>query len=207
MKRRNVKYADERSVQACIDQLQAIIEGLRSGMIGLEQEEQSLVLRPGGLIDFALRVDQLERKETLRVDMTWRPAVESLRGADAGAPESETRPLSEGARSEGPITARPAAGGSASPSEAPLPPWQRPVVSEYEQLYARAGAVGSDGQWHIDRDQLMESLAQAGVDPLTQQELYSFALLADADGRGSVLSERVIAALEQASQRSAQAAG
>ena len=31
MKRRNVKYADERSVQACIDQLQAIIEGRRPG--------------------------------------------------------------------------------------------------------------------------------------------------------------------------------
>ena len=65
--------------------------------------------------------------------------------------------------------------------------------------------LGSDGQWHIDRDQLVQSLARAGVDPLTQQELYSLALQADVDGRAGSFSERVIAALDRASQRPASA--
>jgi len=221
MKRRKVRYVDQRSIEACIEQLQAIIDGLRSGGMGLEQDDQSLVLRPGGLLDFELRVEQLERKETLRVDMSWRPAMEP-RGAEVSdaEPPSGRRPAVNGAAAEhelaadGPITARPAperagserAGseraGVALPSDDLTSVWPspRPVAAEYQQLYADACMVGSDGQWHIDRDQLVQSLARAGVDPLTQQELYSFALQADVD-RSSLFSERVIAALERASQR------
>ena len=55
-------------------------------------------------------------------------------------------------------------------------------------------------------DQLVQSLARAGVDALTQQELYSSALQADLD-RTSWFSARVIAALERASQRPLAEAG
>jgi hypothetical protein len=74
-------------------------------------------------------------------------------------------------------------------------------VAEFQQLYSAARILGNDGQWHIDQDRLIESLAEAGVDALTQQELYSAALQADADGRTSMLSERVLVALEQVTRR------
>jgi hypothetical protein len=54
---------------------------------------------------------------------------------------------------------------------------------------------------------LIVSLALAGVDPLTQQELYALALQADADGRGGMLSERVIDAIKRVSQLEAAPSG
>jgi hypothetical protein len=92
--------------------------------------------------------------------------------------------------------------------EDPISGWPPPrsVVAEYQQLYADACTVGSDGQWHLDRDQLVQSLARAGVDALTQQELYSSALQADLD-RTSWFSARVIAALERARQQPLAVAG
>lgn len=278
MKRRKCRYVDQRDIEACIDQLQAIIDGLRSGSMALEDEEQSVLLRPAGLLDFEVRVEQLERKETLRVEMSWKL---SQRGTDSKAPASGPRPVQDEAVWEGPITAwprreheaveahepldaqpasveaaaeelaeeeisaeellvedfvedeLPAAGEAHALSavalaaddvaldstvvacscaprsvEDPISGWPPPrsVVAEYHQLYADACTVGSDGLWHLDRDQLVQSLARAGVDPLTQQELYSSALQADLD-RTSWFTARVIAALERASQRPMAAAG
>lgn len=285
MKRRKCRYVDQRDIEACIDQLQAIIDGLRSGSMALEEEEQSVLLRPAGLLDFELRVEQLERKETLRLEMSWKLGQ---RRADAGAPASGPRPVQEEtAVWEGPIMAWPkpelatveardaqssspdalaeglsgaveelleeeisaeelliedfmaeelaavAAGGAdahavvalaaddvaldsgvvacscaARSVEDPISGWPPPrsVVAEYHQLYADACTVGSDGQWHLDRDQLVQSLARAGVDPLTQQELYSSALQADLD-RTSWFTARVVAALERASHQPVAAAG
>lgn len=300
MKRRKCRYVDQRDIEACIGQLQAIIDGLRSGSMALDEDEQSVLLRPAGLLDFEVRVEQLERKETLRVELSWKLAQ---RGADSKAPASGPRPVQDEAVWEGPITAWPkparaallardaepslvepslaapslvepplaepspaevssialsafdAADGSleeeisadellvddflaeelpAAPApgavalaedvaldssvvacscalrsgEDPISGWPPPrsVVAEYHQLYAEACTVGSDGLWHLDRDQLVQSLARAGVDPLTQQELYSSALQADLD-RTSWFSARVVAALERASQRPLAEAG
>jgi amphi-Trp domain-containing protein len=279
MKRRKCRYVDQRDVEACIDQLQAIIDGLRSGSMALEEDEQALLLRPRGLLDFELRVEQLETKETLRVEMSWKLGQ---RGVDANAaPASGPRPVqAEAAVIEGPIVAWPkqapatvevrevtssspesaeeeageeeisadellvedfgvdelsalaipagnahvaeplaaedapldsavmACSCAARPLEDPISGWPPPrsIVAEYHQLYADACCVGSDGQWHLDRDQLVQSLARAGVDPLTQQELYSSALQADLD-RTSWFSARVVAALERASQRPLAAVG
>jgi hypothetical protein len=77
------------------------------------------------------------------------------------------------------------------------------AAAEYQRLYTAVRSLGSDGQWHIDTEQLIVSLAQAGVDALTQQELYALALQADADGRSIMFSEQVIEALKQVSQRRA----
>lgn len=104
MKRRKCRYVDQRDIEACIGQLQAIIDGLRSGSMALEEEDQSVLLRPAGLLDFELRVEQLERKETLRVEMSWKL---SQRGADSKAPVSERRPVQDEAAWDGPITAWP----------------------------------------------------------------------------------------------------
>lgn len=273
MKRRKSRFVDQRSVEACIDQLQSIIDGLRAGRMAVEEEDQALLLCPRGPLDFEVRVDQLGTKETLRVELSWKLASQRAAGANA-APASGLREVLEGPVAEGPITAwpertlleptrelgAPAAEAEAGAphaevsdalsldaeavemevqeadildavdaasvtalrppkraetactcsarSSAPSSPWpqQASVVDEYHQLYADACTLGSDGRWHIDRDQLVLALANAGVDPLTQQELYSLALHADVDWTSS-FGERVVAALERASQHPLAAAG
>jgi len=267
MKRRKSRFVDQRNVEACIEQLQSIIDGLRAGRMAVEEEDQALLLCPRGPLDFEVRVDQLGTKETLRVELSWKLASQRAATANA-APASEVREVLESSVAEGPITAWPerlqpepacateaadavsqhavsdavsldaeaaemevleadildaveasvtalrplkraeTACTCAARSAPPSSPWpqQASVVDEYHQLYADACTLGSDGRWHIDRDQLVLALANAGVDPLTQQELYSLALHADVDWTNS-FGERVVAALERASQHPLAAAG
>jgi amphi-Trp domain-containing protein len=204
MKRRKIRHADQRNVQACIDQLQALVDGLKAGSIGLEQDGQAVVLRPGGVVQFDFRVDQAERKETLRVEMSWQPEAGAQVPSESVVPRPATRSSSAAPRqpleSEAPARLNGLRQVETEPPPA-VPSRDRLAAAESAQLYASARRVGSDGQWHIDQDRLIESLAEAGVDALTQQELYSAALQADADGRTSMLSERVIEALEQVTRR------
>ena len=203
MKRRKIRHADQRNVQACIDQLQALVDGLKAGNIGLEQDGQAVLLRPGGVVHFDLRVDQAERKETLRVEMSWQPDAGARPGDESLAPPQQARSATGAAARA--VASHAPSGGLELDTQRPMATRaaQGLSASEFPQLYAAARILGNDGQWHIDQDRLIESLAEAGVDPLTQQELYSAALQADADGRASMLSERVIAALEQVTRREA----
>jgi amphi-Trp domain-containing protein len=211
MKRRKIRYADRRTVQACIDQLQAIIDGLKAGSIGIQHEADSVLLRPGGDVELELRVEQLERKETLRVELSWRPEPES---APEHVPQNGATLQAAAVLGESAVTN----GASAPPGDAPGPvsgpvstrgPVSSPVstrapdrmLSDHERLFSAFHRLGGDGRWHIDQDGLIQSLARAGVDPLIQQELYALAMQADADGRAAPLSERVIDALEQAGRR------
>lgn len=202
MKRRKIRYSDERTVVACIEQLQALVDGLKAGSIALGDDEGPLTLAPAGLLTFELRVDQQRRKDILRVELSW--AAEAPDAAAASAATVLGAP-------RGPLSVPPApdrangspnghfhdeAGGLAGLA-----------AGEYRELFAAARTRGSDGRWHIDQDRLVQSLALAGVDALTQQELYSLALQADADGSAAVFNDRVIEALEQASQHPPPAAG
>jgi amphi-Trp domain-containing protein len=181
MKRRKIKHTDQRSVRACIEQLKAIVDGLESGRICLEQDDDALLLRPGGTVDFELRVEQLTRRETLRLDMTWHLDPEQRM-------ESERAPSEEAAAEKrGPISTRPQ----------DSPDWM--AAGEFQRLYSAARTLDGDGQWRIDQDRLVESLARAGIDPLTQQELYTLCLQADADERTRLFSDRMIDALRRAS--------
>jgi len=248
MKSRKIKYADRRHVRACIEQLQAIIDGLRSGTLDLKPGREDVQLTPGGWVDFQLRVEQLARRETLKLEMTWRP--EALRASDAG-PDSDlvNEPTSELPSSVAsappsepsvPASAVVAAGGTldsapingapigesngaqsndadsndASSSElddelsGPLSTrsLDRLATAKYQRLYSAARSRDSEGHWHLDKDQLILELARAGVDPLTQQELYTLALLADAEERSISFSEQAIEALKEVSLQKAAAA-
>jgi amphi-Trp domain-containing protein len=195
MKRRKIRYSDERSVSACIEQLQTLIDGLQAGRLALPHEEGPISLAPAGLVSFELRVDQQRRKEMLRLELTWLSEV-----PDASTAPADTRAEPR----QGPLSVLPASastnghsnghGGDDAVGLAGL------AAGEYRELFAAARTRGSDGRWHIDQDRLMQSLALAGVDALTQQELYALALQADADGSAAAFNDRVIEALEQASQ-------
>lgn len=200
MKRRKIRHAERRDIHACIERLRAVIEGLESGTLVFQQDAQEVSSSPSGTVEIELRVEQLERKETLRLDLSWRPAGEV---ALATAKPAARLRLSPGDTalpdSERPDGLAPALAGLSSASLASMA--DRIAADEFSRLYAAARTRSSDGRWHLDQDQLIQSLARAGVDPLTQQDLYSLALQVEADGRAVLFSERVIEALEQARQR------
>jgi amphi-Trp domain-containing protein len=207
MKRRKIRYADRRTVQACIDQLQAIIDGLRTGSIGIQHEQEAVQLKPGGDVELEVRVEQLERKETLRVEMSWRPESRGIDSApDPGAREAAVgQPGTAAFNSESGVDADSAPSNVAStPARDTRGPISMPapdrMLSDHERLFAAFRTQGGDGRWRIDQDGLAQSLARAGVDPLLQQELYALAMQQDADGHAPPLSERVFDALKLASQ-------
>jgi amphi-Trp domain-containing protein len=195
MKRRKIRYSDERSVSACIEQLQALVDGLKAGRISLTHDEGPVELVPAGKVNFELRIDQQRRKETLRVDLTWLAEV-----SDAAASGVEAAPEEP---SRGPLSVPPMSatsnGNSNGHGHDEAGGLAGLAAGEYRELFAAARTRGSDGRWHIDQDRLVQSLALAGVDALTQQELYALALQADADGSAAAFNDRVIEALEQAS--------
>jgi amphi-Trp domain-containing protein len=247
MKSRKIKHADRRSVRACIEQLQAIVDGLRAGTIDMQQGSVDVHMRPGGMVEFELRLEQLARRETIKLEMNWRP--EAVRVADPVDVEDDDSPISELPpppeppraslrSSRAPASSARASNGSgygpesngsyapesngvsSVPASAADAEWQdidaaeldgpqsaqvldRIAAAEYQRLYTAARCLGSDGEWHLDKDQLIAGFARAGVDPLTQQELYSLAAQADADGRSIMFSEQAITALKVASQRHA----
>jgi amphi-Trp domain-containing protein len=213
MKRHKIRQTDQRDVLACIAQLQSIIDGLRAGTIGLQDGAEPVLLRPGGVVDFELRADQTPRKETLRMELSWRPEpVPPQATASAVAlPEAAPVPEAEARPDPSRPPPLPSMRDAASLMDALETPGaelgplstrtlDRMATAEYQRLFETARVLGSDGQWHIDQDRLIVSLESAGVDPLTQQELYALALQADADGRASMLSERVIEAIKRVSQ-------
>ena len=165
MKRRKIRYSDERSVSACVEQLQALVDGLKAGVITLSDAEGPLQLAPAGLLNFELRVDQQRRKEILRVELTW--SSEPASAVDATDPTPSTAPSA----APGPLSSPPSAGhdgngtngasgtnGSSSSNGkghdeagglAGL------AAGEYRELFAAARTRGSDGRWHIDQDRLV----------------------------------------------------
>jgi len=253
MKSRKIKLADRRGLRACVEQLQAIVDGLRAGSIEMQQGSVDVQLRPGGMLEFELRLEQLARRETIKLELNWRP--EALRAADPVELDEEEGPISElppppdapfawrasedpasessayaahGGYANGQASYGYAAHGYSTDGSVSPPPWSalgswhdpsgaeleepdsaqrldRIAAEEYQRLYTAARCRGSDGEWRLDKDRLIAGLARAGVDALTQQELYSLAAQADADDRSILFSEQAISALKVASLRRASA--
>jgi amphi-Trp domain-containing protein len=205
MKKQKIKYLEERSVEACIVYLQSLIHGLKTGSVGVRQADQEIHLRPAGVVDFGLRVEQEERSESIRLQLSWRrdARAEAPLGAEGRVPEVPepdddlpTLTRMPSFSEEGELHEE----REASPPS--LRTLDRRAVAEYQRLYSAARSLDDQGHWHLDKDRLMQSLAEAGVDPLTQQELYSLALQADTDdGRAIMFSEQVIDALKQVTRQ------
>lgn len=214
MKKSKIKYLEERSVEACIVYLQSLIHGLKMGSVGVKQADQEIHLRPAGVVDFGLRVEQEERSESIKLQLSWRrdARADAPRGVEAAAHEADEpdapEPDAPESDDELPTLTRmpsfPEEREISEEREASPPSMRtldRRAVAEYQRLYSAARSLDDQGQWHLDKERLMQSLAEAGVDPLTQQELYSLALQADTDGRAIMFSEQVIDALKQVTRQ------
>src|SRR5690606_25397181 len=55
MKKQKIKFSEQQELDTCVRQLEALLEGLKSGTLSLSQCGQKLWLRPGGAVDIELR--------------------------------------------------------------------------------------------------------------------------------------------------------
>ena len=80
--------------------------------------------------------------------------------------------------------------------------WATPAsaaAARCQQIYLAAHTADASGRIQLDTARLAQSLAEAGIGPLAEQELYSLALLAAADGHAALFEEDVLAAIAKAS--------
>jgi amphi-Trp domain-containing protein len=71
MKTQKFEYSGQRSLDMCIRQLEALLEGLKAGTVSLSQGGQKLWLRPGAAVDVTLTAEQSGDREQLRVELGW----------------------------------------------------------------------------------------------------------------------------------------
>jgi amphi-Trp domain-containing protein len=192
MKKQKFKYSDQQALDTCIRQLEGLLEGLRSGTLSLSQGDQKLWLRPGSAVDIELRAEQSGDRETLDIQLGWRRAslhVVSRRVEDT--PPKTVRnwqKIQQAYREE-----------SNPRTESPLANLTAASAARYQEIYAASRSISGEGQHRLDEARFTRALADAGVDPATQQELYNLALQAEADGRSSLFGEDLLAALRKAS--------
>jgi amphi-Trp domain-containing protein len=74
MKKQKIKFAEQQALDTCIRQLEALLEGLKSGTLSLNQGGEKLWLRPGGDVDIELRAEQSGERESLEIQLGWRRA-------------------------------------------------------------------------------------------------------------------------------------
>lgn len=63
------------------------------------------------------------------------------------------------------------------------------TAAEYQRMYAAAWTADAEGRLQLDAQRFAQALADALVDPLTEQDVYSRALLAAAEGHRSLFKE------------------
>jgi amphi-Trp domain-containing protein len=74
MKKQKFKFSEQQPLDTCIRQLEALLEGLKSGTLSLSQGEEKLWLRPAGAMDIELRAEQSGDRENLEIHLGWRRA-------------------------------------------------------------------------------------------------------------------------------------
>ena len=72
MKKQTFEYSEQQSLEVCIRQLEALLEGLKAGTVSLNQNQQKLWLRPGSAVELELYAEQSGESERLEVRLGWR---------------------------------------------------------------------------------------------------------------------------------------
>ena len=62
-------------------------------------------------------------------------------------------------------------------------------AAEYQRMYAAAWTADAEGRLQLDVQRFAQALADTLVDPLTEQDVYSWALLAAAEGHSALFKE------------------
>jgi amphi-Trp domain-containing protein len=195
MKNQKFEYSEQQSLDLCVRQLEALLEGLKSGTVSFSQNQDKLWLRPGAAVDMQLCAEQSGDSERLEIRLGWRRRslhVVSRAGDDTPPqtvrnwqmPHSATSLDEWDAPSPGPLSVRSLDAAS---------------IARYQDIYTASRHPCGDGQHSLDESRFMRALEEAGVEPDTRRELYDLALRAEADGRTSLFEPHVIAAVRKAS--------
>ena len=67
MKKQSIEFSEQQSLDTCIRQLEALLEGLKAGTVSLSQNEHKLWLRPGAAVELEMRAEQSGDSERLEV--------------------------------------------------------------------------------------------------------------------------------------------
>ena len=100
MKKLEIEYDERRSLESTVDQLQSLVDGLRSGALTIARGDRRLLflLQPDAPLDFTLHAERSGERERLNLSLEWRRqhlriggarSMEEVNGADAAASARE----------------------------------------------------------------------------------------------------------------------
>jgi hypothetical protein len=130
------------------------------------------------------------------------PTRGKSRAISKAPPQVFHSPSESPAPSSGPRSRSAEHASSATDGSGPALCWAAPAsaaAARCQQIYLAAHTADASGRIHLDTARLAQSLAEAGIGPLAEQELYSLSLLAAADGHPALFEEDVLAAIAKAS--------
>lgn len=90
MKKLEIEYDERRSLESTVDQLQSLVDGLRSGALTIAHGDRRLLflLKPEAPLEFTLHAERSGERERLKLSLEWRR--QHLRiGSGRAAGESE----------------------------------------------------------------------------------------------------------------------
>ena len=168
--KKKLKLSEPCSLRGCIERLQSLVDGLKAGAFSVEHGDQTIVLRPGGNVDFELRVDQNDKYEVLKLELGWQPMAPQRGKARKDHPGAvQHAEVTQG----GPAAAEPAARAAvAATSESP------PSAAPY--ALAEAEELELELEWEFEED--VATQRRLADDDSTDPEGAS-ATLADASSR------------------------
>lgn len=89
MKKKKLQYTELRSLDSAIEQLQELVDGLRAGALNLERGEHQLQLKPGAVLDFAVRAERDGEQERFELTLEWRRQEQT---ASSAPPRQSAKP-------------------------------------------------------------------------------------------------------------------
>jgi amphi-Trp domain-containing protein len=104
MKKHEIEYDERRSLQSTVDQLQSLVDGLRSRALTIAHGDRRLLflVEPGSPLEFTLHAVRTGNRERLEISLEWRR--QHLRIGEAfaepAAPSDANDPLAEGSARE-----------------------------------------------------------------------------------------------------------
>ncbi|MEO8182622.1 MAG: amphi-Trp domain-containing protein [Deltaproteobacteria bacterium] len=104
IKKYKIEYDECRSLESMVDQLQSVVDGLRSRALTIAHGDRRLLflLEPDSPLELGIHAERSGNRERLQISLEWRRQHLHIGGAAAqpGAPAEAGSPLEEGLEPE-----------------------------------------------------------------------------------------------------------
>ncbi len=197
-------YSELRSLDSAIEHLQAIVNGLRAGLLRLEHGNEQLLLRPGAVLDFAVSASRKGVNERFELTLEWRRQDLTILGSGDDLFERSSLDLEPPVSSDDDDTL---AEEPETPEDEAVtvrqssPPHGQPRrafdtdAERFQRLYQEARTSPGEDRPRLDEARFSASLEVAGVEPELRRELLTVARHADQEGRDRLFTARSISEL------------